>query len=93
MELVRALRDGDEAAFAHLVDAFGGSMQRVAALYVRDRAVVQEVVQDTWVAVLRGIDRFESRSSLAHMALQHPRQHRKDARGARVAVRPLCVDR
>ena len=64
MELVRALRDGDEAAFAHLVDAFGGSMQRVAALYVRDRAVVQEVVQDTWVAVLRGIDRFESRSSL-----------------------------
>ena len=64
MELVQALRDGDEAAFASLVEMFGASMQRVAALYVRDRAVVQEVVQDTWVAVLRGIDRFEGRASL-----------------------------
>ena len=64
MELVRALRDGEEAAFVQLVDSFGASMQRVAALYVRDRAIVQEVVQDTWVALLGGIDRFEGRSSL-----------------------------
>ena len=45
-ELLQALRDGDEAAFTHIVDTFGASMQRVAALYVRDRAVVQEVVRD-----------------------------------------------
>lgn len=61
---MQALRDGDEAAFTHIVETFGASMQRVAALYVRDRAVVQEVVQDTWLGVLRGIGRFEGRSSL-----------------------------
>lgn len=64
MELVRALRAGEEAAFAYLVDMLGRSMQRVASLYVRDRAVAEEVVQDAWIAVLRGIDRFEGRSSL-----------------------------
>jgi RNA polymerase sigma-70 factor, ECF subfamily len=64
MQLVQALRAGDEAAFGRLVDAHGASMLRVAGLYVRDRAVAQEVVQDAWVAVLRGVGRFEGRSSL-----------------------------
>lgn len=63
-ELVQALRRGEQAAFAQLVDMLGRSMLRVASLYVRDRAVAEEVVQDAWVAVLRGIDRFEGRSSL-----------------------------
>ena len=46
-----------------LVDDYGPAMLRVARLYVRDRAVAEEVVQDTWLAVLNGIDRFEGRSS------------------------------
>jgi RNA polymerase sigma-70 factor (ECF subfamily) len=64
IELVRALRVGEAAAFEQLVDMFGRSMQRVASLYVRDRAAAEEVVQDAWIGVLRGIDRFEGRSSL-----------------------------
>jgi RNA polymerase sigma-70 factor (ECF subfamily) len=58
------LRTGNEDAFARLVDRYGASMLRVAGNYVRDRAVAEEVVQETWVAVLQGIDRFEGRSSL-----------------------------
>jgi RNA polymerase sigma-70 factor (ECF subfamily) len=63
-ELLHALRNRDDAAFVQVVDAYGAGMLRVAALYVRDRAVAQEVVQDAWVAFMRGIDRFEGRSSL-----------------------------
>jgi RNA polymerase sigma-70 factor (ECF subfamily) len=63
-EIVRRLRDGDEGTFATLVDRYQPMMLRVARLYVRDRAVAEEVVQETWLAVLEGIDRFEGRSSL-----------------------------
>ena len=62
--LVAALRSGDEAAFTTLVRDFGPSMLRLARLYVSSRAVAEEVVQETWVGVLRGIERFEGRSSL-----------------------------
>jgi RNA polymerase sigma-70 factor (ECF subfamily) len=62
--LVRALRAGDEAAFAELVDRYGASMLRLATMYVSSRAVAEEVVQEAWLAVLTGIDRFEERSSL-----------------------------
>jgi RNA polymerase sigma-70 factor (ECF subfamily) len=62
--LVRALRDGDEEAFAELVDRYGPSMLRLATTYVSSRAVAEEVVQESWIAVLTGIDRFEQRSSL-----------------------------
>jgi len=47
-----------------LVDAWSPGLMRVARMYVRDRQVAEEVVQETWIAVLRGIDRFEGRSSL-----------------------------
>jgi RNA polymerase sigma-70 factor (ECF subfamily) len=63
-ELVEKLRAGDERAFERIVDRHGPMMLRVARLYVRDRAVAEEVVQETWLAVLNGIDRFEGRSSL-----------------------------
>jgi RNA polymerase sigma-70 factor (ECF subfamily) len=63
-ELVAALRAGDEAAFAALVDRYEASLVRLALMYVRDRATAEEVAQETWLAVLNGIDRFEGRSSL-----------------------------
>jgi RNA polymerase sigma-70 factor (ECF subfamily) len=63
-ELVKRLREGDEGAFAELIDSYGATMLRVAQMYVRDRATAEEVVQETWLAVLNGIDRFEERSSL-----------------------------
>jgi RNA polymerase sigma-70 factor, ECF subfamily len=62
--LIAALRNGDEAAFCSLVDTYHAQMSRVARAYVVDPAVADEVVQETWLRVLRGIDRFESRSSL-----------------------------
>jgi RNA polymerase sigma-70 factor (ECF subfamily) len=63
-EIVGRLRDGEESAFAELIDRYGPTMLRVAQMYVRDRATAEEVVQETWLAVLNGIDRFEGRSSL-----------------------------
>jgi RNA polymerase sigma-70 factor, ECF subfamily len=64
MELVRALRAGDEAVFMDLVRAWHPGMLRVAQMYVPSRAVAEEVVQEAWLGVLTGIDRFEQRSSL-----------------------------
>ncbi|HEY1237915.1 MAG TPA: RNA polymerase sigma factor [Solirubrobacterales bacterium] len=63
-ELVQRLREGDESAFVELIDRYGATMLRVAQMYVRDRATAEEVVQETWLAVFNGIDRFEERSSL-----------------------------
>jgi RNA polymerase sigma-70 factor (ECF subfamily) len=63
-ELVAALRDGDEAAFASLVEELTPALTRLALAHVPSRAVADEVVQDTWIGVLNGIDRFEGRSAL-----------------------------
>ena len=62
--LLRRLRDGDEQAFTALIERYNASMLRLAMSFVTSRAVAEEVVQDTWLAVLRGLDRFEERSSL-----------------------------
>jgi RNA polymerase sigma-70 factor, ECF subfamily len=63
-KLVAALRRGDEDAFRTLVDEYGPFLMRLALMHVPSRAIAEEVVQDTWLAVLNGIDRFEGRSSL-----------------------------
>ena len=63
-DVVAALRAGDEAAFAELVGRHQAAMLRLARTFVRDRAVAEEVVQETWLAVLNGIERFEGRASL-----------------------------
>lgn len=62
--LLDALRAGDEGAFAQLVDQHAPSMVRVARGYVPSREIAEEVVQETWIALLKGIDNFEGRSSL-----------------------------
>jgi len=62
--LVERLRRGDEQAFMDLVARWSPSMMRVARLYVPSAAVAEEVVQETWLAVLTGLERFEERSSL-----------------------------
>ena len=62
--VVEALRRGDEAAFVELVRRYHASLLRVARIYVSSGAVAEEVVQETWLGVLGGIDRFEGRASL-----------------------------
>jgi RNA polymerase sigma-70 factor (ECF subfamily) len=62
--LLAALRSGDRDAFEQLVDDLSPGLLRVAMQHTPSRAVAEEVVQDTWIAVINGIDRFEGRSSL-----------------------------
>ena len=63
-ELLARLRAGDERAFETLVTRHYPTMLAVARHYVKTRAVAEEVVQEAWLGVLKGIDRFEGRSSL-----------------------------
>jgi RNA polymerase sigma-70 factor (ECF subfamily) len=62
--LLAALRAGDERAFMELVEAYTPGMRRLALTFVRTGAVADDVVQESWLGVLRGLDRFEGRSSL-----------------------------
>ncbi len=62
-QLLTALRGGDEASFRELVERYHGSLVRVASAFVPSLAVAEEVAQETWLAVIQGIDRFEARSS------------------------------
>ena len=63
-ELLQRLRARDERAFVVLVERYNGAMIRLALSFVSSRAVAEEVVQDTWLAALRGLAAFEGRSSL-----------------------------
>jgi RNA polymerase sigma-70 factor (ECF subfamily) len=63
-EIVQSLRDGDEHAFKSLVERYHASLLRIARMYVPSAEIAEDVVQETWIAVLNGIDRFEGRSSL-----------------------------
>jgi len=63
-ELVTALRAGDRDAFAAMLDTWSASMLRLARSFVSTHASAEEVVQDTWLAVLKGLDGFEGRAAL-----------------------------
>ncbi len=63
-ELLRRLREGDESAFSGIVDGWSPMMLRVARSFVSTEASAEEMVQETWLAVLAGLHRFEGRSSL-----------------------------
>ena len=62
--LLAMLRDGNEAAFVVLIDRYHASMFRLAKVYVSTNAVAEEVVQEAWLGVLRGIHQFQEKSSL-----------------------------
>jgi RNA polymerase sigma-70 factor (ECF subfamily) len=62
-ELLARLRAGDESAFLTLVGRYNSSLLRLARTFVPSDAVAEEAVQDTWLGVVRGVDRFEGRSS------------------------------
>ena len=64
LHLIELLRSGNEAAYVSLLDRYHTDMLRLAMVYVTTRAVAEEVVQETWMAVLEGLNRFEGRSSL-----------------------------
>jgi RNA polymerase sigma-70 factor (ECF subfamily) len=64
LALVERLRAGDEVAFMMLVEQHQAAMLRIARMYVSSRAVAEEVVQEAWLGILKGLDRFEGRSSL-----------------------------
>jgi RNA polymerase sigma-70 factor (ECF subfamily) len=83
-QLLARLRNGDEDAFMEIVDAYGPLMLRMALGHVRTRAVAEEVVQETWLGVLDGLDRFQGRSSLKTWILRIL-VNRAKTRGAREA--------
>ena len=63
-ELIHRILDGDESAFAELVNQYNGSMIRLAMVFVPSNAVAQEVVQEAWMGVLSGLVKFQGRSTL-----------------------------
>lgn len=85
LRLVAALRAGEEAATIELVELYGEAMLRVATRLVRSTALAEDVVQETWLAVLKGVDRFQFRSSfrtwvfgiLLNKARTQARRHRR----------------
>jgi RNA polymerase sigma-70 factor (ECF subfamily) len=84
LQLLARLRAGDEQAFAELVDSCHATMLAVAQAHVRTRASAEEVVQEAWLGVIRGIDGFEGRSSLKSWILRIV-ANRAKTRGVREA--------
>ena len=98
--LIASLRAGDEAAFARLVDSHTPALLRVARNYVPSREIAEEVVQETWIALLKGICNFEGRSSLRtwlfacmiNIAKARGMRERRDADAAVAAFTGGTVD-
>ena len=83
--LLAALRAGDEQAFATLVTRYHATLRRVARSYVSTDAVAEDVVQETWLAVIGGLDRFEQRATLKTW-LFHILMNKAKTRGVRERV-------
>lgn len=64
LAIVERLRVGDETTFMMLVEEHQAAMLRIARMYVSSRAVAEEVVQEAWLGIIKGLDGFEGRSSL-----------------------------
>jgi len=91
--LLDGLRAGDEHAFVALVRMYQPALLRLAEATVGSHAVAQEVTQDTWLAVLRGVDRFEGRSSLKTWLFRILLNRARSAAGREQrAGRPEAVD-
>lgn len=100
MELLDGLREGNDRAFVALVDRYQGRLLRLARSMVPTAAVAEEVVQDTWMAVVTGVERFEGRSSLktwlfrilANRARSAGAREMRGGAPAGRAVDPSCFD-
>jgi RNA polymerase sigma-70 factor (ECF subfamily) len=62
-DLIAALKRRDESAFVQVVARYQGPMLRLALVYAKSHAIAEEIVQEAWLGVLRGLDQFEGRSS------------------------------
>jgi RNA polymerase sigma-70 factor, ECF subfamily len=80
--VVEGLRRRDETVFAEVVRAHHGALVRVARLHVPSQAIAEEVAQETWLAVINGIDRFQGRSSFKTWLFRIA-VHRARSRGTR----------
>jgi RNA polymerase sigma-70 factor (ECF subfamily) len=98
--LIAALRTGDDAVFTQLVDQYSPSMLRIARGYVKSHESAEEVVQDVWIAVVKGIAKFEGRSTirtwlfavLVNIAKARAIRERRDAEHAVAAFTGRTVD-
>jgi RNA polymerase sigma-70 factor, ECF subfamily len=88
-QIAAALKAGDEAAFRDLFERTYPMMKRVALGYVDSDAVAEEVVQETWLAVVNGIDRFEGRSTLATWIFSILTNQAKSHQGRERRARPF----
>jgi RNA polymerase sigma-70 factor, ECF subfamily len=93
-ELVRRLRAGDEAAFREVVRSLHGALVKVALAFVGSRGAAEEIVQDTWLAVIAGLEGFEGRSTLrtwiGHILVN--RAKTRGARDKRAAPLPAAIE-
>jgi RNA polymerase sigma-70 factor, ECF subfamily len=85
--LLTALRAGDEQAFGQLVDRYHASMVRVARAYVATKEAAEDVVQDAWIGLVKGLGRFDGRSSLKTWMFRIV-VNKAMTRGCSVAVTP-----